>query len=222
MRPSWRSGPVVLAVVCAAAMAGCGNGQLKAASGLDPADQLLTPTMIANAPAGPMRAFDQWWYYIQYNDAGGYLRSLAPGLRRREANDPLLSDELPVTSRALDVARPDPVSVEISGDQATISTLLTYHQLVGASTFTSVQVPQAFSMVRIRGRWYVADDTFVYEQARPVLVSSGVLPAAVAAGATSQSGAAAANAAGLPRLPGHAAGTTGVTGVTGVTGTTGR
>ena len=188
---------VLLSVVSlgSAGVAGCSSGQLKPATGLDPADQLFSDAEIKKLPAGPVRALDQWWHFIQYNDLTGYLSMLAPSLRAREMNNPLIDYILPVSARALDVAVPYVQSIDVHGRTATIYALLAYHQLVGASQFTTVEVPQAFSMTQVGGRWYVADDRFVVEQSRPSLISAGVLPAAVAPGTRSRRGATAAAAA---------------------------
>ncbi len=201
-RVSSRRGRVSALLAAAATgsilLGGCGSGQLKPASGLSPADQLLTTAAIDKTPPGPVRALYQWWNYIQYNDLVGFLQMLAPALRAREAMNPLIGYELPIAARLLDVAAPYVESVQTQGSRATIYTLLSYRTLVGASAFTTSAVPQAFTMVRVGQRWYVADDQLVIEESRPTLVDAGVLPAAVApatsasragGGATGSSGA---------------------------------
>jgi hypothetical protein len=175
----------MLAVLASAlVLAGCGSGTLPPASGLDPADQLIRTARIAATPPGPVRTLLQFWHAVQYNDLSSYLATLPPAIRAQRTSSPLTAVELPVASRALDVALPRIESVAVNGTQATINTLLAYHQLVGASAYTTIEVPQAFTLVNEAGRWYMADDQFVVEQSRPALIQAGVLPAAVAAGAS--------------------------------------
>jgi hypothetical protein len=189
-----------VALAAAAVLAGCGAGQLKPATGANPANQLLTQAAVEKFPDGPVRAFYQWWLYVQYNDQAGYLRMLAPSLRRAEQNSPLLSYELPVSARQLDVALPAVLSVSEQGPHATLYTQLYYHQLVGAARFTTVQVPQAFSLVKIRNHWYIEDDNFIIEQSRATLVAAGVIPSR-AAGYVPRPKLPSAAATGLPGGP---------------------
>ena len=153
------------ALALLALLAGCGAGQLRRATGLDAADQLLNQQFVGKVAAGPERALYQWWLYVQYNDQADYLKMLAPGLRSREMRANAIESELPAASRALDVAVPNVLSITRTGPSATIYTTIVYHQLVGSSRFITVQAPQAFSLVQVAGQWYIADDHFIAQQA---------------------------------------------------------
>lgn len=163
MTRHWRHFAAWLALL--ALLMGCGTGQLKPASGVDPADQLLNQAVVNKTPAGPERALYQWWLYVQYNDEAGYTRMLAPALREQRGRDRTTDRDLVAASRALDLAVPQVTSIDQSGDKATIYTSLIYHQLVGSSRYITVQAPQAFSLVQVAGRWYISDDRFIAQQA---------------------------------------------------------
>ncbi|HWF50902.1 MAG TPA: hypothetical protein VG294_09710 [Solirubrobacteraceae bacterium] len=200
---------LLLAAMLAGALAGCGSGELKPASGLNPSDQLLTQAAVENVAPGPVRALYQWWRYIQYNDRVDYLSMLTPALRAKDVQSRLFNYELPTSARELDAALPYVVSVSASGPRVTVYTTVAYHQLVGASRFITVQVPQAFTLTRLGSRWYIADDQFIVEQSRPSLIAAGVIPATVAGGAAKNRGPGAATtnpaATGQPSVRGGSA-----------------
>jgi hypothetical protein len=206
----------LLAAVLAAALAGCGSGKLKPATGLNPSYQLVTQAAVQSVAPGPVRALYQWWRYIQYNDRVDYLSMLTPALRAKDLQNQLFSYELPTSARELDAALPYVVSVSASGPRVTIYTTVAYHQLVGASQFTTVQIPQAFTLTRLGSRWYIADDQFIVEQSRPSLIAAGVIPAAVAGGRLKNPGPGAATnpaATGQPSVRGGSPATTTAPGV---------
>jgi hypothetical protein len=133
---------------------------------LDPADQILNQAAVDKTPTGPERALYQWWLYVQFNDRRDYLRMLAPGLRKQKHHTRAIQRVLPAASRSLDAALPNLLSLSRNGNRATIYTSVVYHQLVGSRRFISVQAPQAFSLVHVAGRWYIADDRFIAQAAR--------------------------------------------------------
>lgn len=157
---------VVVATAFAFAAAGCGSGHLAPRGPFGKAEQLLTPREVAAAPSGsPQRALVTWWRAAQFADRPGFLRALAPAVRRTFERRARLDHDLIVFGEFIRLARPHVERVRREGPRAILATTVAFRTPTGGSQFLTSKRAATFILVRSHGRWRLADtaffDTFV-------------------------------------------------------------
>ncbi|MEN3340789.1 MAG: hypothetical protein V7644_193 [Actinomycetota bacterium] len=152
------------------AAGGCGNGTQKPQALPGAAQQPLTRTDVDRYPAGtPQRALLHWWRDAQYVNLAGYLDDFQPAFRRVLRQDRKTLRGLAWFAGSIRPARPTIQNIEVRGNTATIYTRVAYRTPVGLSRFVTSTAPQAFVLVRRRGRWLLHDDNFVQSTLPPQL-----------------------------------------------------
>ena len=163
---------VPLLAVGVLVLAGCGSsGELAPQQYPGAAEQLLTRSDVERQAAGtPQADLVAWWRGSQFAERGAFLRGFAAPVVRRltEERDLDLDRTLEYFSGSIRVTRPEVVDVQVAGRTATVFTMLHMHQPIGAKRFVTATRPQAFAMVRERGRWRLADDYFFKMVVAPV------------------------------------------------------
>jgi hypothetical protein len=149
------------ASLCATLASGCGgSATLTAQEYPAAAEQLVSASDLGRIdPASPGYAVMAWWRDAQFSDAAGYLSHLTRRVRLRLSTEEL-ERELPILAGGIRTAKPRILSAELVGDSATVYTEIVFRQPIGASRYVTTTRPQAFRLVRARGRWRLSDTFF--------------------------------------------------------------
>jgi len=160
VRLGWWPLTLVLVLALAAGCGGGGKAAPQAAPG--PAQQILTKDDVSKyARDTPEYAFLNWWRDTQYANLRGYLDAFPQPLRKQIEDDPRTPRALALFSGSLSVARPVIADTARRRGTATIYAEIKYRTPVGAKRFLTTTRPQAFVLVREKGEWFLADDSFV-------------------------------------------------------------
>ncbi len=127
-----------------------------------PAQQILTRTDVNKyGKDTPEYALLNWWRDAQYANLRGYLSAFPKPLRKLIEQDPRAARALSLFSGSVSVARPEIVDTARRNGTTTIYVEIKYRTPVGAKRFVTTSRPQAFTLVREDGEWFLADDSFV-------------------------------------------------------------
>ena len=165
---------LVLAALVAS-VAGCGaDADLAPQQYPGRAEQLVTRSDVAHLNAdSPAYALLTWWRSSQYAERSAFLRGFAHVLAKDLSETETVDDEFEYFSGSIRVAKPEVTEVDLEGGQATVYTLIRFHQPVGSTRFVTSMKPQAFPMVWQRNRWRLADDHFFRAMTAPLRTTTG-------------------------------------------------
>ena len=149
------------ASLCATLASGCGgSGTLTAQEYPAAAEQLVSAADLGRIdPASPEYTVMAWWRDVQFSDFSGYLSHLTRSVRLRLTAQQL-ERELPILAGGIRTAKPRILSAEVVGGTATVYAKIVFRQPIGATRYVTTTRPQAFHLVRVRGRWRFADTFF--------------------------------------------------------------
>ena len=164
---------LVLAALVAPA-AGCGgDGELAPQQYPGEAEQLVTRPEVAHLNSdSPAYALLTWWRSSQYAEQSAFLQGFARVLAERPVGDRKRGRRVRVLRGSIRVAKPEVTEVDLEGGQATVYTLIRFHQPVGSTRFVTSTKPQAFPMVWQRNKWRLADDHFFRAMTAPLRTST--------------------------------------------------
>ena len=160
---------LVLAALVAPATGCGGDGELAPQQYPGAAEQLVTRPEVAHLNSdSPAYALLTWWRSSQYAEQSAFLQGFARVLAKDLSETESVDDEFEYFAGSIRVAKPEVTEVDLEGGQATVYTLIRFHQPVGSTRFVTSTKPQAFPMVWQRNRWRLADDHFFRAMTAPL------------------------------------------------------